>query len=889
MINPFEFEKNLEPPPPNYIPGAGRGASGFTTSGDLGSIGLGSDETSNNLKRPREAEKDYSDSNFDKWSGFNESNLFSSTNDIDDKEADRIWDLVEKKMDRRKNHREKIEKELEKKNEQPKIQAQFADLKTQLGTVSFEEWDSIPTVGDYTIKKRKFDTYQPVPDSLLEKAMKENEKFTTIDSNDDSKMINLSSVHEAKENMLTGKLKKFEESISGVKTVNPQSFLSSMTSIKTLNTDEIGDVKKLRSILKAVTTSNPTNGAAWISAARVEEFAGKLSFARNIMTKAIENCPKEEDIWLEAARLSTPENAKAILAKAVSHVPESVNIWLTAANLEKEKKAKKKVLRKALELIPNSVQMWKEAIELEDEENARIMLVRATECIPHNTELWLTLARLETYANAKKVLNKAGKLNPTDPTIWIAAAELEEENGSKNVEMIIQKAIKSLNTVNITIDRQQWIEYAKNSENGQHEKTCSAIIRNTIGAGIEENDREHTWIKDAKELQKSNHIKTAKAIYSHALSLFPNNENIWKYAIELSSNDSEEMFGLLEKAVEYCFESEDLWIKYVKEKWKLNQLDEGRKILSKAFGKIGKSEKIWLLAVELEIGQKEFNKARELLKKSRTVCNTSRVWMKSAILERNLKNQKEEKSLLEKGIELFPNDPKLWMMKGQLEERLGNIKEAQKIYLDGIKLNQQSIPLWICGIKLEEKLNNITRARALLEKSRQKNPNIDLLWLYSVRLESNQGLNEIANSLIAAGLKEFPHSGLLWSESILLESRQKQKARAALALNACDKDPIVFTTLSRMFWRDRKLEQAKIWFERSLKLDDKYGDCWAYYFKFTLLNGKTEDEESILNRCIKANPTKGDIWISVSKDPKNFELTTKEILYLVSSKINNEF
>ena len=41
-----------------------------------------------------------------------------------------------------------------------------------------------------------------------------------------------------------------------------------------------------------------------------------------------ELCPTSEDVWLEAARLQTPENAKAILARGVAALPDSVKIWM---------------------------------------------------------------------------------------------------------------------------------------------------------------------------------------------------------------------------------------------------------------------------------------------------------------------------------------------------------------------------------------------------------------------------------------------------------------------------------------------------------------------------------------------------------------------------------
>ena len=59
----------------------------------------------------------------------------------DDAEADRIYDGIDRRMDeRRKQYREKLEREeLEKfREERPKIQQMFSDLKRGLNTVNFK-------------------------------------------------------------------------------------------------------------------------------------------------------------------------------------------------------------------------------------------------------------------------------------------------------------------------------------------------------------------------------------------------------------------------------------------------------------------------------------------------------------------------------------------------------------------------------------------------------------------------------------------------------------------------------------------------------------------------------------------------------------------------------
>lgn len=44
--------------------------------------------------------------------------------------------------------------------------------------------------------------------------------------------------------------------------------------------------------------------------------------------QGIDACPKNEDVWLEAARLQTQENARALLARGVQSLPTSVKLWM---------------------------------------------------------------------------------------------------------------------------------------------------------------------------------------------------------------------------------------------------------------------------------------------------------------------------------------------------------------------------------------------------------------------------------------------------------------------------------------------------------------------------------------------------------------------------------
>jgi pre-mRNA-processing factor 6 len=153
-----------EEAPPGYVPGLGRGATGFTTRSDIGPARDASDAPEERYvkgaTKPQqpaaksnddEEEEDLNESNYDEFAGYGGSLFSSGPYDEDDEEADRIYMSIDRRMDcRRKERRSKgltshtymsvkfymcnreklFKEETEKyRMERPKIQQQFSDLK----------------------------------------------------------------------------------------------------------------------------------------------------------------------------------------------------------------------------------------------------------------------------------------------------------------------------------------------------------------------------------------------------------------------------------------------------------------------------------------------------------------------------------------------------------------------------------------------------------------------------------------------------------------------------------------------------------------------------------------------------------------------------------------
>uniref|UniRef100_A0A8D1UXI3 Pre-mRNA-processing factor 6 n=1 Tax=Sus scrofa TaxID=9823 RepID=A0A8D1UXI3_PIG len=930
------------PAPLGYVPGLGRGATGFTTRSDIGPARDANDPVDDRhappgkrtvgdqMKKSQAADdddEDLNDTNYDEFNGYAGSLFSSGPYEKDDEEADAIYAALDKRMDeRRKERREQREKEeIEKyRMERPKIQQQFSDLKRKLAEVTEEEWLSIPEVGDARNKRQRNPRYEkltPVPDSFFAKHLQTGENHTSVDPRQTqfgglntpypgglntpypggmtpglmtpgTGELDMRKIGQARNTLMDMRLSQVSDSVSGQTVVDPKGYLTDLNSMIPTHGGDINDIKKARLLLKSVRETNPHHPPAWIASARLEEVTGKLQVARNLIMKGTEMCPKSEDVWLEAARLQPGDTAKAVVAQAVRHLPQSVRIYIRAAELETDIRAKKRVLRKALEHVPNSVRLWKAAVELEEPEDARIMLSRAVECCPTSVELWLALARLETYENARKVLNKARENIPTDRHIWITAAKLEEANGNTQmVEKIIDRAITSLRANGVEINREQWIQDAEECDKAGSVATCQAVMRAVIGIGIEEEDRKHTWMEDADSCVAHNALECARAIYAYALQVFPSKKSVWLRAAYFEKNHGtrESLEALLQRAVAHCPKAEVLWLMGAKSKWLAGDVPAARSILALAFQANPNSEEIWLAAVKLESENNEYERARRLLAKARSSAPTARVFMKSVKLEWVLGNLAAAQELCEEALKHYEDFPKLWMMKGQIEEQEELMEKAREAYNQGLKKCPHSTPLWLLLSRLEEKIGQLTRARAILEKSRLKNPKNPGLWLESVRLEYRAGLKNIASTLMAKALQECPSSGVLWSEAIFLEARPQRKTKSVDALKKCEHDPHVLLAVAKLFWSERKITKAREWFHRTVKIDSDLGDAWAFFYKFELQHGTEEQREEVRRRCENAEPRHGELWCATSKDIANWQRKIGEILVLVAARIRNPF
>ncbi|KAF0992802.1 hypothetical protein HZS_4182, partial [Henneguya salminicola] len=893
--------------PSGYVPGVGRGATGFITRSDIGTAREAGEiflernyfsqkrkhGDSNQPGAPDEDDhEDLNDANYDEFAGYSGSLFATGPYEKDDEEADQIYASIDKRMDeRRKDHREKkLQIQMVSfRKQRPKIQQQFSDLKRKLASVTEEEWDAIPEVGDSRNKLQRnpmAERFTPIPDSIIAHNIMKSTNVSYLDPRQSSGMVSpfpgsmtpgymtsgfatpgqvdLIKIGQARKSLVGVKLDQISDSVSGQTVVDPKGYLTGLqTSIPSCGGD-IGDIKKARKLLTSVTQSNPKHSQGWIASARLEEVTGQIAKARSIIMKGTQECPNSEDIWLEAIRLQPADTSKAIMAAAINSNSHSVKLWLKAGELEKGNiTAQRRIYRRGLEHVSNSVRLWKSAVELEDSVDAKILLGRAVECCPHSVELWLALAKLETYTNARKVLNKARENISTDKSIWITAAKLEEANdNSQMVDKIIERALTSLKANEVEINRQLWMDDAEETEKANFPITCQSILKYIIGIGVEDEDCKRTWLVDAETYIQKGAFICARAVYAKALSVFPYKKSIWKAAafFERNQGTPETLETLLETAIENCPTVQLFWLMLAKSKWLNKDVNSARNILSRAFEAIPNDEEIWLAAVKVESENNEYERARMLLEKARTNAPSARVFMKSARLEWVLGQLSNALKLIDEGLTKYPDFPNFYMMKGQIFEQKNNQIEAYTIYSQGTKHCPSSAPLWVLMSDVCEKLYDATKARSIIEQGRHKNPITPELWVASVKFENRVGNKDFAKKLLSKALQDCPSSGILWSEAIFNENRHHRKTMSIEAMKKCEHDPHVLLAVSLLFWCERKISKTREWFTRTIKVDSDFGDGWAYYLKFEQQYGTEEQQANIIDRCCVAEPRHGENW-----------------------------
>lgn len=857
-------------PPPGYVAGIGRGAVGFNTSADTRASKIESSFQVDSIEDDDDLDSKFTDAN--------EVGILGKQTkaDEDDLEADRIYEQIENRMKSRST-------EVIHNVEDNSIRERFSDLKRGLGTITNEEWESLPEAGDMTrrnkrqrlLEQQNQRTYA-APDSLIA-----NGKVTDFES-----------ISRSRNELLNKQLD----------TLVPRNEESNSIEFDEVDTAQVANIDRSRLILDSLRKAEPYKASSWIASARLELQAKNLTKAKNLINEGSKLVPRNEDIWLENLKihqfkLEDSKLSKAIISTGLRFNPKSEVLWLKAYELEADISLKKNLLMQALESLPLSTQLWEKLIELQDDSaNAKKLLEKAIELCPTHWDFMLALIGLSDYTESKKLLNKSRKLLPDNFDVWVAAAKLEERENDKITDDKLFKILeKGLLAVTLTLDRQVLFDYADTCQKDGYTKTCKALIRHGASK-IDPGTSLSILLHEASKYSKA----ISSYIYDYLIVKFPNDVEGWVQVFESlkEAKDLLRLYEFYQKAIDANPNTVLFSLMYAKDKWILdNDIPEARKILAKSLQANMENEDLWIARIKLEVKTRHYPQALEISEQSIIHCATSsRIWYKHIHLlgcvhfsDPKLCATSEISSIIDKALDILPECEKINLQKVQHFLRgCDDFKRAREVAAISTRTCPKSSALWILLAEIDEKnLNTIIRARSVLDNAVIKNPDSDKLWEAKIKLERRHEDLKAARLLITKALQLFPNSARIWTQHLeLIPKSQRQKALLE-ALKKTNNSSYILLNIGVLFWMDGKISKAKPWFDRSLNSDKSNGDCWAWSYSYAKSHSTPEELTKFLqdynHRYEQIN--KGDTWNSINKSIENFEKEPLQILELVAQDL----
>lgn len=853
-----------------YVAGIGRGATGFTTSLE---VGTGRIVGSNDEDQEDEEVDD------ERFGDADQGLLKTSGKDLEDDEADKIYEEIELRLLSRNKKRVRID-DVE---EPDAIGEQFKDLKQALSTVSETEWLNLPEVGDLTRRNKRHreelqlqQRFYAVPDSVaVPKDTQEMTNFKTI-SDDKYKLLELEL-----------------DTVSKSSAVDSNEYLNDLDQMSFMSLENVGNVKRARLALASLRKSQPKRIDGWIGSARLEESCKKLETARNIIQQGCEENPLSDLLWLENIRLSLSKDRKDIVRQLLTYIPKSEKLWLKLFELETDEIHQKRTLRNLISNIPESLELWREAISIEtdllDKKKLLELLIKLTNCL----EFWFQLIDLqESIDESKKLLNEARKQNPESIDIWIHGAKIEERSTGNEVKIskLLSKGIK---TVQLT--RDDYIKKAIALEEDKFPISCSVVIQNVMDLGLErtdDNEKLKIWTSDAKIALDNKFIETGKSMFRYILMKFPHSVSIWKQYLKfIKLSFPDELNMEFQQVTDLNPETEFFWLWFAKEQMNSGKFEEAREILSQALQQMPKNEDIVFALIKLEqtahlqeqqqltedklVTTNYYGKISTLYTKGIEEIGTVRMYYKYTTFLRVIKDNIKLLEVVKEAISRFPDCFKLYLQCSQIYVDTEDKERAKDVLGQGVLLIPDSVVIWLALARIEE---SRLKQNAILDRGLLKNPKSALLMREKFRIEKQKDV-KIARNYLLRLMKILPNSPELWCERLLnLETKSLQKTSFRQLIVATNDNPTVLNTIGYILWQEGKISRCKNFFDKSLELNPDIGDTWILLYLFLSRHGDPEELDKLVQNMEEADPRHGEVWPQVNKQIQMNGASRREIV-----------
>ncbi|CAE7247939.1 PRPF6 [Symbiodinium microadriaticum] len=353
-----------------------------------------------------------------------------------------------------------------------------------------------------------------------------------------------------------------------------------------------------------------------------------------MLSRAVECVPHSVEMWLALAKLSAYKDAQKVLNEARKHIPTSPVIWVTAAKLEETQGNEKMVeliLTRAIDsLAANGVtpdrDMWLKQAE-EAEKTGFIKTCQAIikvtikvgvdEDVKGMKQNWIQDADAAINRNsievARAIYNNAVMHLKGKKGLWLRLAELETKYGNaESLDNVLQRAVTYCPHAEILwlmAAKQKWLR-----------GDVAAARRILAEAFSHSKESEAIHLAAVKLESENNEIQRSRLLLARARQQC-NTPKVWMQSVQLEREQGlyQQALHLSEEGLKEHPSFAKLWMigGQIHMEKSPPELLEATKFFERGLLKCPRSVPLWLCAVECEIKQQKYTKARSLLEKAR--------------------------------------------------------------------------------------------------------------------------------------------------------------------------------------------------------------------------------------------------------------------------------
>ena len=834
------------PPPPGYVPGLGRGETGFVSYIENSVIEIQDDKKEVSQLNPNKIKKQ----------------------EKEDDAADDFYKLLEQKIANRNKKKKKKMKE-DQQNETKtifdEVRDQFADLSNSLKKVNSNDWENIPDIGATKNYRPKWELLTYASDRMvtgdfsqsnlskedqLQNSLQENEQHAGMDNEQE-----LLSINRAKTSVIKTVLSKQIKKSSLIDTSQYQEALNSDMETRLNN---FASLEQASSLYKRMTRYNKDDPMNWILRARIEEKLGNYEKAKKIARDGLSYNRNSEDLVLEAARLSPQQEKLSILeASLKDSLQKSEKIWMEYAANQPDDISTFGVLESALQEIPEKPSIWIAACDYSEDQSISI-LTEGLKFNPHDEKL--IIKGFSTSKTSDDIDFFSSQIDRQSELVLISKAKAEERlNLNRDIENTIIQAIS------VNENDKDMITEAQLCERGGFKEIPFYIIEHIKYS--------NNFLERAREANSNNcSIVTEQLLKRYAIE-----ENEWTEYLSFLKQK-----GTIAEVIDTILKDRINDPKTVVQISQYLDDESACSVLKYAFSMVPTSTVLALAYANRLAKCGDINVSLQFAKEQSTKLHSLDIYsLYESLLIAYCKDRSVLVEAYEKGVQMFPNDPNMWLRLSSIQEGREKGKTLEKAVRQCPNVGQLHIEL----IKVAKHQGFAPQQiRSLFEKACLNCKDDPIVWLTASENEDN---NENKIALLESAKKYVKKPEIITARQIELYPIEQRIVQCNTAIDQYGEKRELLLLKALCHWRFTEIDETRHLLIQINRKNPLWGDGWAYRLLFEYQHG-VEQDISELHKEIEGNDiSAGLIWEAALSDPEFYSLNKFQLLEKIAEQIQD--